>query len=138
MNGAQILDRLSQDAVTFAKCCGVYARDKLPLNVPVDQFCVCNTDIWTKNGRHWILIYFPPSGPTEFFDPLGEKPNAEFIQFMGDDYMYSTQRYQSTNSTACAFYCIFFAYMKCRGIPFQSITDLFGSERNVIRFVDMI
>ena len=135
MNGVQILELLGRDPETIAKCWGVYARDRLPPDVPVDRFCICNTDSWKKAGKHWILIYFPPDGVTEFFDPLGNKPSAEFVPFMGENYVYNTQRYQPLNSNSCALYCIFFAYMKCRGLLFQTVLGFLDKEKNVVRFV---
>jgi hypothetical protein len=138
MNGQQILLTLGKDPVTLAKCTGVFASDRLPHDVPVDQFCVCNTDKWNNNGKHWIVIYFPRHGPTEYFDPLGKEPRDDFVPFMGDEYLYNTQRYQPMNSNACAYFCIFFAYMKSRGIPFQSMKGLLASERNIVKFVEAL
>ena len=138
MKGAQILDKLSGDSVTFNKCWGVYARDRLPAQVPVDRFCICNTDKWFNEGKHWIVIYFPPDADTEYFDPLGNDPSGEFIRFMGESYKHNTQRRQPFNSNTCAFYCIFFAYMKCRGLPFEIVLNLLGKEKDVVRFVQNI
>jgi hypothetical protein len=136
MRGAEIIEKLSGDSVTLSKCIGVFAIDRLPSNVPVDRFCICNTDKWSDEGKHWIVIYFPPQDETEYFDPLGNDPRGEFIRFMGEKYKHNTQRYQPLNSNTCANYCIFFAYMKCRGLPFELILKLLGTEKNVVRFVD--
>ena len=135
MRGTQIVENLSMDSLTLSKFRGVFASDKLPVHVPVDQFCICNTDTWKNEGKHWILIYFPPEGVTEFFDPLGNRPSAEFVRFMGDTYLYNTKRYQPLNSNTCAYYCLFFAFMKSRGLKYQSILDLMGTEKIVVRFV---
>ena len=138
MNGQEILDTLSEDPLTLKKFGGVFACDRLPPQVSVDRYCICNTEKWNQEGQHWVLIYFPPDGETEFFDPLGKVPSHEFVPFMGESYMYNTHRYQSLNSSNCAYYCIFFAYMKCRGISFQSVLGLIGKEKSVVRFVKNI
>ena len=139
MNGRKILDYISKDTLLSEKCFGVFAIDRLPLKkIAADNFCLCNTDLWENVGKHWILIYFPSQGPVEFFDPLGQKPSSQFEIFMGHSYMFNMRRFQPFNSISCAFYCIFFAYMKCHSIPFQNVLSLFGSERQVIKFVKML
>jgi hypothetical protein len=137
MKGTVILQHIKSPL--SEKFVGLFAIDKLPRQRQrTNKFCICNTDLWDNAGKHWIVIYFPSNGPVECFDPLGQKPPSQFESFMSDDYIYNLQRIQPFNSVSCGFYCIFFAYMRCHGIPFQNVMTLFGSEKSVIRFVRMM
>ena len=137
MNGKEIVEYILRDTLVWDKFLGVFAKDRLPLPT-ADTFCICNTDVWESVGKHWIVVYFPHNGFVEYFDPLGEKPSSHFKSFMKPNFIYNTHRYQAYASLNCAYYCIFFVYMRCHGIPFQNVLSLIGSDKNVVRFVKML
>ena len=58
------------------------------------------------------------------------------------DYKYRSVRSQTKDSTACGYFCLWFADLRCRGFTFEdcmdklSKTDLVGNELSVIDYVD--
>lgn len=58
----------------LAKDCfkGVIPANELPTRVKQRPSAyIVNTDDRGQPGTHWVAFYFPKTGPSEFFDPLG-------------------------------------------------------------------
>ena len=52
---------------------------------------------------------------------------------MGQDnryILYSNKRIQGVNSESCGFFCLYFAYLRCRGIDFNSLLNSFSMSLN--------
>ena len=131
MNGKEIVDYLFNDIESFSKFYGIYAIDQLIFELPDKEcFLVCNTDESFKTGKHWVVIYInSKTGNIEYFDSLGKKPLDKFLSFMRQDkrnIIYNVKRLQSTSSDSCAFFCLYFIYLRCRGIAFKYLLNSFS------------
>jgi hypothetical protein len=59
-------------------CCA----DELPAHVGVrPRTFIVNTDTCDRGGSHWMAFHFPRVGPAEFFDLLGNAPEAYHRRF---------------------------------------------------------
>ena len=71
----------------------------------------------------------------EFMDPLGEKPNhysghfKTFLQNNSSSYVYNKHVLQSSWSSVCGQYCLFYALHRCRNIPMSTITNMFTNDK---------
>ena len=70
---------------------GVFALDRLPTSAElchIDRwFLVCNCCPSTRNGRHWIAVFYD-RGSVEFFDSFGLSPDAfdeRMVRFLHDN-----------------------------------------------------
>lgn len=52
----------------------VVCADDLSVILKKRQFWIVNTDTCGGRGLHWVALHFPPKGPIEFFDSLGNCP----------------------------------------------------------------
>ena len=130
MNTLEICHILSSNPVTKNFFNGVFSVDTLSLINEKPKLIICNTDISTGKGKHWILIFFNETNDNvEFFDSLGYKPS-----FYGPDFMifmkkFSTECYftpvriQPINSDLCGQYCCFYAHKRCQGFNMKYILN---------------
>lgn len=145
MNGINILKFLTLDINSYSYFGGLFAKDQLKFKFPNRNiFYICNTDFYKNKGKHWVVIFIQKnSSYIEYFDSLGKKPLNEFIKFMSQDnrkILYNTKRLQSKLSAACAYYCLYYIYLRIRGISLNSIinnltNDTLKNENYVIDFV---
>ena len=139
-----MLDVLSGDDLVLNIFGGIYAKDQLIFELPKREiFFICNTDISSNEGKQWVVIYLPKDGTyIEYFDSLGKRPDKLFVTFMSESKRYVSYnkiRLQSSVSDACAYYCLYFVYFRCRGVSFNDILTSFAvnldvNEKNVIKF----
>ena len=145
MRGKDMLDVLSGDDIVLNIFGGIFAKDQLVFELPNREiFFICNTDISSNEGKHWVIIYLPKDGTNiEYFDSLGKRPDNLFVTFMSQSKRYISYnkiRLQSSVSDACAYYCLYFVYFRCRGVSFMDILTSFSfnldvNEKNVIKFI---
>ena len=111
---------------------GVFSKDTLPSSLPRRKplVLVCNTDIKSRPGLHWIAIFI--DGNTgEYFDSFGRKPEKEFERFMNKhcaDWTFNSRQLQSLVSYFCGHYCIFYCLYKCIGYDLNSILRCFTNN----------
>ena len=98
---------------------GGFAVDKLAglLNNQTEYpLCfIANTAPSNHVGKHWVAFYFCRPNRCEFFDSLGRHPH-KYYMYSGIPEVELTLNqieFQSTLSTVCGEYCIFFLYMRC-------------------------
>lgn len=146
MNSLQIKNILSQDPVTKKYFLDVYPSDCIPSIIKHYPTCfVCNVDVSSEPGSHWVAFYISSPEKAEFFDSFGNGPTffkgyiADFAsKFSKINYNPLTLQ---TNATAvCGQYCIYFLYSRCRGSSFKKILSNFVSnnlcnDRRVYNFV---
>lgn len=137
MKGFELLNFIIKDSLTLSKFGGIFAVDQLTFLIPNREiFYICNTDISSKEGLHWVVIYsgFKDSS-ISYFDPLGEKPSSEFINFMSNNVkkriQFNSKRLQSSYSEHCGYYCLYFIHEICRGLSFENIVNNFSSNLDV-------
>jgi hypothetical protein len=122
MNTQQIHRCLKSHPATSRDFGGVFPCDKLPENIGDERpySIVCNTDPSTKPGQHWIAMYFDRSGGSEYFCSYGTKPHQpEFVSFLQQNKLsddskgdYNSTCYQSSTTSVCGQYAIFYLLMR--------------------------
>lgn len=146
MNNKQITKLMQSHVATRTVLTGVYAKDTLP-EEPVKHrpaAYIVNTDVSTSSGEHWISIYFPKNGPTEYFDSFGIEPCKRFEMFMKSNYKHSISVLQNPLTTTCGQYCIFFIYMRyvcgvsMEDIISQLLTRISDIDNYVNSFIEHI
>ena len=87
---------------------------------------IVNTDNSEGNGEHWIIMYFLSEKSVEVYDSL--RTNME--NYEKDIQLFKNRfniikvckvRVQSKLSNICGHYCLFFAYMRCKGYDMDII-----------------
>jgi len=114
--------------VDFIGFHGVFGRDNIPLYVTDYPYCfIANTDISKSRGKHWVVFYFESENHVEFFDSLGNHPS--FYKFnLGDNFCIDYNFHiQSSHSSVCGYYCVYYLLKKSQGKSFSSIIHSFSS-----------
>lgn len=110
---------------------GVYPCDRLPL-YPIKKpaYFIVNTDPANKSGMHWVAIYIPKSGKSEYFDSYGNPPfSKHFVDFMRTHsigYNFNKKQLQSLFSSYCGNYCCEYVLHRCRGYSLKSFVAKFS------------
>lgn len=132
MNGEKIVQILSSDPYVKKNLLG-YGTPDLPIlpSKKKPSVFILNTDHSEGPGEHWCMAYFQKSGICEFYDSFGYPPhvygfNTEFDRH-ATQVLYSAKQVQGWDSSACAYYCIYFAMKRCRGVSMQAILNTFSS-----------
>ena len=149
MNTIQLRESLRRDPETRRQLGDVCAADELPALVSRrPNLFIVNTDSGDKPGRHWTAFYFPVEGPAEFFDPVGRAPEDYLRRFKnvllvnGPRYSYNGHRVQDFKTDTCGYFCLYFAYRRCRGQSMTQIVNTFSdryfsvNEKTVRHLVD--
>ena len=137
MNTTQLIVTLQRDAVAKQFLGDVCAADELPRWCHFKpRFWIVNTAPISHKGKHWIVIYIPKDGPSEFFDSLGRHPsfyNHHFTNFMSQcssDYIHNTYRIQGYHDGTCGQYCLYYVYQRCRGNSMNAIMNRFTIDHH--------
>jgi hypothetical protein len=82
---------------------------------------VVNTDHSKGPGEHWLAVYFDAGGTAEFFDSYGNPPEMYgMLNFLMDNsetrYVQNRKRLQSSVTSVCGAYCVYFIMMKSTGV----------------------
>ena len=147
MNSSTIEKILKSDRRTKNVFGGVYASDKL--SEKVDRYpkaFVANVDTSDKPGSHWISFWFESPEQSEFWDPLGQKPNtytSSFVSFLArnsSQWTYNPRTVQSAFSNVCGHFCIYYIFYRCRNVSMSTImykftNNLEQNDRLVASFV---
>lgn len=139
MQGIEILSLLANETTTRHRFGGVYASDQLPDSSSILQstFFVVNLDESDKEGSHWVAIHFDPHGESEYFDSYGLPPLKDSIEeFMNSNYVWNTACLQSSSTTVCGQYCVYFIYSRCNGISYETVIKSFQEEE--VKFLNDI
>jgi hypothetical protein len=140
MNTNQLHYALKNNSVTKSYFCGIYSYDTLSLIKRKPKLIICNTDPSYKSGEHWVLFFFNKFS-VEFFDPLGKDLNyygINFVIFVKKfvNYYISNGRVQPIKSSLCGKYCLYYAFLRCKGYSMKQIMDIFPSYEIVIMCVN--
>ena len=136
MNTAEIDKLLRAEPASRKVFQGVYACDRLPKSLKKFPCgIVANTDKSTESGTHWLAYFFPEKGRGEFFDSYGHFPlyyNEQLNDFLIDNscsYKCNTETLQSSLSSVCGEFCIYFIAHRARGYSMSKIVNTFGSDK---------
>ena len=107
---------------------GVYAKDQLTRDmIKKDHFYIINLDNFNsvKNGTHWTAFYYDKKyNHIEYFDSYGLMPPKIISE--NYNYIYNTSQFQSYNSMACGYYCLYYIYHRFHGLSFYEIIKRFS------------
>lgn len=131
MDAKQLSNFLEKTDLDFA----VTSADEVP-RYPIQKptGLIVNTDPSYRSGKHWVCIYLPKKGPTEFFDSLGRSPEYYHPDFRrvlitnGPTYLHNEGRLQDYGSPYCGEYCLDFLVQRHRGESYQSFLKQFGDH----------
>ena len=133
LNTAELYSFLSYNETTSPYLGAVCAADQLPpLHIQNPKLFIVNTQTSDLPGSHWVCFFLSEKGPPEFFDSLGQTPQyyqenfENFLVNHGYNYLINSCPVQSPNSTACGYFCLFYAYLRCRGYSFENIMSKFS------------
>ena len=135
MNTSQINTLMRSDPVTKQFYGGAFPCDKIPK--PLKPSCyIVNTDTSKNSGEHWVALFVNTlnSSKSCYFDSYGRPPNTHIAKYLDEHcphYQQSTCRIQGVLASTCAFYCIHFCMMVCRGRSLNSIVHSFDHDDNV-------
>jgi hypothetical protein len=111
---------LCNDVMLCHNSGGVFAMDKLPQN---------------KNDKKCFIINSEPSFLPEFFDSLAKPPSFYselLLDFLlkqnSNGFVHNTKKLQSTKSTTCGMFCLYFLYYRIRGDKFSDLINRFGNN----------
>ena len=126
---------------------GVYARDTLPtkrLSKRKSWALIVNLDTHLEAGSHWVAIYMPrKSNYIEYWDSTGRPPRHTTIwNFLNqrDRCYFNNIRLQSSYTTTCGQYCLFFLCSRVHGLTRKEILHFFKSDNLIFndRFVNRV
>jgi hypothetical protein len=137
MNNYQLQELLRGYPVTIC------AADQIKMQK--DGFVISNTDTSDGPGKHWVVFHFSSHGPDYFFDSLGRRPsdyNVNFDRFLKNPYWLICNQLQSSNSTVCGHYCVYFVKTRQADMSMQDIVKPFNvndknfNDHYVVTFVN--
>ena len=115
---------------------GVFSIDTLPKVLKYRKFCICNTDIQTGNGKHWICFVRTHKKSIELFDSLGvdegkKKLIKEFCKFNIKEIVFNETQFQSSFSDTCGLFVLYFLFERIFNldISFEDLLhDIFNED----------
>jgi hypothetical protein len=96
---------------------GVFSIDTLPKTIKYRKFCICNTDVQSGTGKHWICFIRSDKNSIELFDSLGvdaQKKNLikTFCKFSVRELTFNESQFQSSVSDTCGLFVIYFLFQR--------------------------
>lgn len=137
LNNYQILTISKNHSHTHDIVDGIYSLDLIPLHVKkFPSYWICNNENHGEKGEHWFALYFESSlMPSEFFCSLGRRPEdysqkvITALRLNGNGhYKHNIDRYQSSSSQSCAYFCLWFADMRCQKISFEKCLSILSKS----------
>jgi len=143
MNTIQLTHILSSDPYASKYFGGVFPSNHSPLTIYKAPLCfIINTDPSFKSGRHWLALYINEKKNIEFFDSYGNSIDKypfimRFVQRHSEigHCKENTRRLQSSLSSTCGQFCLYFLLWRCRGISFENIVKSFVDNANTNDFM---
>jgi hypothetical protein len=92
---------------------GVFSIDTLPHKLKYRTFCICNTDIHTGTGKHWICFLKSDKSNIECFDSLGVSSEKKELllnhcRFKPKCLIVNLTQFQKSDSITCGLFCVYF------------------------------
>lgn len=127
MNNHQIRKILNSHPKTRNIFVSVHAADTLPEKPRFRKPCayICNTDVASGPGKHWVCFFFPRENIGEYYDSYGHAPSEEFARFLGFPYRWNGVSVQSDYSTACGQHVIYYIFKRSCEISMDGIVHNF-------------
>ena len=149
MNATELEEKLFSDPFTRLTSAGVHVLNELPTDVVSrPRLFIVNTEPNYLPEKHWVSLYLEAEGEkAEYFDPLGDPPNATLHSFLMRNsekgYWRNVRPVQGDDSKYCGQFCLYYSYFRCRRFPMwcilQSLTlDYSVNDYIVNRFISEI
>lgn len=91
---------------------------------------ILNTDTSDGPGQHWCVAFLTSPQHCDFFDPLGQPPNAyhfhHALLHQCSTIQFNTFPVQGRDSSTCGHHCIFFAFHRSRNMSWENILNLYS------------
>jgi hypothetical protein len=108
---------LEKDIFTRKIYLGSFARDELPKKINYPACLIINTHPRSKEGEHWLALYYSKTGYCTFFDSFANPPSyfnlQEYIDKTSNEWTFNKKRVQGA-SNLCGYYCILYLLYKAR------------------------
>ena len=129
--------RTALESDPMVKFGGVYACDEIPNTLLSEHFYIINTAPSRHPGEHWISVY--AGHEVECFDSLAKKQTVDQFKDIIQGLHYTNAvAVQHPLSISCGEYCLFYVYLRCRGISLDCIINVLSgwdNEQFVLDFV---
>jgi len=114
--------------------CYVCASDELYSIKSREFICIVNSDKCFEPGTHWLCFLKKRNENLQFFDSIGLP-----FEFYGEDFVsfvtrvnlpveYSSIRVQSSLSSLCGEYCLYFVLKRMEGLDFHSVLSTLSNS----------
>lgn len=144
MNTKQLECAILSDVNMKNTVIGVFSADRLPPRRPIPF--IANTDPATAPGRHCVAFCIDQQNVVESFDSYAKQPRElsnEFQFFVSqfEKNVINQKRLQSSLTTVCGQYCLFYLMCRCRGFSMEQIQqtfhrDLLSNDEFVYDFIN--
>ena len=132
MNTLEILSSLATHPITKHHFVGVYPSNKIPKSffrkTNHGKGVIFNFDPKGYPGSHWAALWMTPQCTLEYFDSFGRAPLHAFIYKSRRHIRFSRKRLQSSSSTVCGAYVMYFILQKALKKTFESIVKPFTKD----------
>lgn len=124
----------------------VYSLDEIPRGLKLRKFIIVNLSKKSEIGTHWIVIIRSHKEIYEIFNSLGFDNLDIILPYMQirtkADIVFNPQQYQSSNSSTCGLFCIYFAINRVLNfdLSFHHLLEhlfddnIANNEQKVIKF----
>ena len=133
MRGSELAHFLRSDRQTRTAFQGVCPINKLPNRISYPCVLVVNTDLAGSPGEHWTCVYIDAFQKGVFFDSYGIGPRhpvlLAFLNYHCLSWFHSEIPIQSVFSTKCGEFCLYFLFLRARGVSLQRILSPFDRLR---------
>ena len=140
MNTKQLWTALTLNPSTNKYFDGIYSSDTLKDVKEKPELIICNTDPSHKPGKHWLLFFFD-GDEVDFYDSLGKDLTSYGVEFVNFANKYAKSinqcqvRTQPPRSSLCGQYCLYYAYLRCKGNTMEYIVNTMPSTLKVLSFI---
>ena len=136
MNSHKLRCVLSHDPVIKKNFVGVFVMDEfkenVKQNVPIEDnsLFIVNSENYTKSGEHWLLLYVKHK-QVYFVDSFGKDPKLykfvnTFYEIRNKIEFLNQIQLQSSFSSLCGEYCVFFAFNLCHKKSLREVLSNFS------------
>ena len=134
MQGSQIENLIKKDQYTKRRYAGAFCADTIPMTLKKGFFYLLNeSETSDALGSHWTVIScLRPNQSVDYLCSFGgdgkNLPRVHQALLGVNPNIYSfDRRLQTTWSSSCRLYCVFFFYALSRGIsPPEILSDFFA------------
>lgn len=128
----------------------VVSLDEIPRSLNTKQFLIVNLSTKFEAGTHWFVILRSDKLIYEVFNSLGFNNLDQLLPYLKirnrGDILFNEQQVQSTNSTTCGLFCIYFVVHRLLNLDLSFhhlFEDIFDddetvNENKVIKFCDAL